>query len=177
MYMADYSKFFVGDAMTAGQLDTAAASDEESSLTVLHIKEWKYARTPTRSYVEFTVVVNEPGGGGASASHRDIRMIQKRYGQFATLHQALVDLGFALPKMPSGDLWTNVLIKLTPRSVLARRREELQNMLTCISQSQQMQHTAAFLEFVATNSSATNYTSLRDAQFTPSHFIMRQETT
>ncbi|RHY28707.1 hypothetical protein DYB32_006939 [Aphanomyces invadans] len=165
--MADYSKFFVGDAMTAGQLDTAAASDEESSLTVLHIKEWKYARTPTRSYVEFTVVVNEPGGGGASASHRDIRMIQKRYGQFATLHQALVDLGFALPKMPSGDLWTNVLIKLTPRSVLARRREELQNMLTCISQSQQMQHTAAFLEFVATNSSATNYTSLRDAQFTP----------
>ncbi|RHX98917.1 hypothetical protein DYB37_001240 [Aphanomyces astaci] len=173
--MADFSTCLVDHIMTASHHNTPTYEKDNAATTaVLHIKEWKYARAATGSYVEFTVVINETRA--VTSPHRNIRVIQKRYAQFAALHEALIDLGFALPKMPTGDLWTNVLIKLTPHAVLDRRRGELQNVLTCISQSQQMQSTAPFREFVATNTSAMNYTSLRDAQFTPSHQITRQET-
>ncbi|KAF0720161.1 Aste57867_516 [Aphanomyces stellatus] len=129
----------------------------------MHIKKWAH----TGSFVEFTVLVVVHGATTKEFDPSRVFTIHKRFAQFAALHKSLVALGLALPNMPTVDLWTNVMIKLTPDACLDERRQQLQKILDRIAQSPEVQRTDAYQEFIATNVAPTNYTSLRDVHHVP----------
>ncbi|ETV92849.1 hypothetical protein H310_13040 [Aphanomyces invadans] len=134
------------------------------------IKKWSYSKpTPGQSrssFIEFTVLVRD---SNLACKDPVVYEIHRRFSQFHALHKALRDHGFALPDMPTFDMWTNVLIKLVPDQALRDRQAQLQHVLDCISGSIAMQATAAYKAFVGTPSPDVKwrYTSLSDIRIHP----------
>ncbi|CAK4154440.1 unnamed protein product [Aphanomyces euteiches] len=151
-----------------------APTETNSATSVMRIKTWRYANpSDGNSFVEYAIVVN--ARGLQAKCHAHVYTIHRRYAQFDTLHRALRDQGFALPNMPTADLWTNILIKLTPDAHLEQRRQQLQNVLDCINLSPQMQSTAAYQEFVGASPETTKYTSFRDVQLVAPTALLKQD--
>ncbi|CAK4086423.1 unnamed protein product [Aphanomyces euteiches] len=151
-------------------IETYAEPMKEATSS-MHIRKWTYNKQG--AFVEFTIVVQE--AATSRNKHPSVHVLSKRFSQFQALHCALLQRGFALPDMPKVDLWTNVLIKLTPKPVLAQRQAQLQRFLDCVSESADVQVTEAYKEFIKSDSSALGYTSLTDVRLRRMSMI-RQET-
>ncbi|KAF0710916.1 hypothetical protein AaE_012320 [Aphanomyces astaci] len=146
-----------------------SASVEAARPRSMFIKKWSYS-TPTEaqprwSFIKFTILVTDTN----PTSYKDptVYEIQRRFSQFHALHKALRDQGFALPDMPTFDVWTNVLIKLVPDQALRDRQAQLQYVLDCISGSVAMQATTAYKAFVGAPDMKWRYTSLSDIRILP----------
>ncbi|CAK4702584.1 unnamed protein product [Aphanomyces euteiches] len=143
---------------------TMPLAKESAPLRALYIKKWSYSqRSALHSYIEFSVLVRDTSAV-SKAPH--VVEIHRRFSQFHALHKALRDDGFALPDMPTFDLWTNVLIKLMPESALRERQMQLQAILDCVSRSKDMQATTAYKTFVGPTSEL-KYTSFSDIRIHP----------
>ncbi|KAF0720162.1 Aste57867_517 [Aphanomyces stellatus] len=138
----------------------AAAAAPTASL---RIKDWSYNKSG--SFVEFAIVVHD--FNKSAYKHPNVYIVRNRFSQFSTLHKSLRASGFAVPDMPTVDLWTNVLIALTPGPILAQRQKQLQHFLDCVSQSAAMQATAAFKVFAQSNKAPLGYVSLKDVRIHP----------
>ncbi|KAF0687431.1 Aste57867_20830 [Aphanomyces stellatus] len=140
--------------------------ETDAAPRMMFIKKWGHHASNQGSHIEFTILVRE-----SSVLRKDPQVyeIHHRFSDFLALHTTLRDQGFALPKMPTVDLWTNVRIKLTPDQALRDRQLQLQVFLDCIGTSDAMQATAAFKAFVGTPSPDVKwrYTSLSDIRIHP----------
>ncbi|CAK4086633.1 unnamed protein product [Aphanomyces euteiches] len=86
----------------------------------------------------------------------------RRFSDFRLFHQALLNDGYRIPRLPPANPWTDLVLKFFPASVIVPRMHQLQWFLNAVNGSPEIQASRAFAAFLGRPLNASHgFTKLR----------------
>ncbi|KAG9414407.1 hypothetical protein AC1031_013764 [Aphanomyces cochlioides] len=86
----------------------------------------------------------------------------RRFSDFRLFHQALLNDGYRIPRLPPANPWTDLVLKFYPASVIVPRMHQLQWFLNAVNGSPEIQASRAFAAFLGRPLNASHgFTMLR----------------